>query len=250
MAAPADPGGPPAIPILCYSFCILFVVEINCYNYPVYCEDGGGGGPGFLPCSQGGDGWRGEPEDGEEPIGDDNEGKFFLDTCQHIDSSEIEIVNDTPTAKYLPVNVGGEVRFGISCIGNIIERITPELVSSHEGLISCADYVLFDGNILPQAMERIVELSAFYKKKAWFEPTDIAKMCRIFKCDGMERIHVVSPNANEFREMVKRSGLEISQNVLNSPYHVCDFVYSHPQIMYNLDLLIVTLSSHGTAVIS
>ncbi|VDP34323.1 unnamed protein product [Heligmosomoides polygyrus] len=51
---------------LYYSFCILFVFVMNCYNYPVYCEDGGGGGPGFLPCSQGGDGWRGEPGDGEE----------------------------------------------------------------------------------------------------------------------------------------------------------------------------------------
>ncbi|KAK5986735.1 Pseudouridine-metabolizing bifunctional protein [Trichostrongylus colubriformis] len=182
-------------------------------------------------------------------VGDDQEGRYFLDRCTHIDTSNVEVVKDLPTATYMSVNVSGEVRFGISCIGDIVKRISPELISSHEELIPSADFILFDGNITSRAIERIVELSTFYKKKAWFEPTDIAKLSKIFEFDGMERIHVISPNANEFRQMVQRSGLEIPANLLVSPCQVCDFVLSHPKIMYNLDMLIVSLSSHGTAII-
>ncbi|VDO45044.1 unnamed protein product [Haemonchus placei] len=216
-------------------------------------------------------------------VGNDQEGRYFLDSCPHIVSisfpiyvpmwylpdlmeklslmvsystlsmlqepSNVEFVEDLPTAKYMSVNIGGEVRFGISSIGDIVERISPELVTSHENLLSSADFILFDGNLSTQTIKRIVDLSTFYHKKAWFEPTDIAKLRKIFDSGAMEQIQVISPNANEFRQMVQRSGLEISENVLHSPYHVCDFVYSNPQIMYNLEMLIVTLSSHGTAII-
>ncbi|PIO65629.1 indigoidine synthase A-like protein, partial [Teladorsagia circumcincta] len=117
------------------------------------------------------------------------------------DSSNVELIKDLPTAKYMSVNVGGEVRFGISAIGDIVKKISPEVISSHESLLSSADFILFDGNIPTQTIERIVELSTFYNRKAWFEPTDIAKLCKIFEFDGMERIQVISPNANEFRQM-------------------------------------------------
>uniref|UniRef100_A0A7I5E7T3 PfkB domain-containing protein n=1 Tax=Haemonchus contortus TaxID=6289 RepID=A0A7I5E7T3_HAECO len=182
-------------------------------------------------------------------IGNDQEGRYFLDSCPHIEPSNVVCVEDLPTAKYMSVNIGGEVRFGISSIGDIIERISPELVTSHENLLSSADFILFDGNLSTQTIKRIVDLSTFYHKKAWFEPTDIAKLRKIFDCGAMEQIQVISPNANEFRQMVQGSGLEISENVLHSPYHVCEFVYSNPQIMYNLEMLIVSLSSHGTAII-
>ncbi|KAK6030027.1 kinase, PfkB family [Ostertagia ostertagi] len=165
------------------------------------------------------------------------------------DSSNVEVIKDLPTAKYMSVNVGGEVRFGISAIGDIVKEISPEVISSHEGLLSSADFILFDGNIPTQTIERVVELSTFYNRKAWFEPTDIAKLCKIFEFDGIERIQVISPNANEFRQMVRRSGLEIPENVIGSPYHVCEFVYSNPQLMYNLELLVITLGSNGTAII-
>ncbi|VDL86104.1 unnamed protein product, partial [Nippostrongylus brasiliensis] len=138
-------------------------------------------------------------------IGGDQEGKYFLEACPHIDNSEILVCHDLQTAKYFSINVGGEVRFGISAIGNIVDRITPELISSREELISSADYVLFDSNIATRSINRIVELTKFYRKKA---------------------------------------------TVLTSPLHVCDFVCANPQLMYNLDMLIVTLAAQGTAIIS
>ncbi|KHJ93330.1 indigoidine synthase A-like protein, partial [Oesophagostomum dentatum] len=183
-------------------------------------------------------------------IGNDDNGKYFLDHCSHIDPSHVEIVEDLPTATYMSVNVRGEVRFGISSIGEIVNRITPEVISRNEDIISKADHILFDGNIPVDTIGKIVELSSFYKKKAWFEPTDLFKARKIFDCKGMDKIQFISPNANEFRQIVERSGLHIEADILLSPSRVCEFICAHPQVMHNLDTIIVTLSSHGIAVVS
>ncbi|EYB83361.1 hypothetical protein Y032_0337g2909 [Ancylostoma ceylanicum] len=183
-------------------------------------------------------------------IGDDDNGKYFLDKCSHIDHSRVEVVKDLPTAVYMSVNVRGDVRFGISSIGEIVNRITPEVILRNEDVISRADFVLFDGNIPTNTIGKIVDLTSFYKRKAWFEPTDLFKARKIFDSKGIDRIQFMSPNANEFLQLVERSGLRIEPGILSSPERVCEFICSNPQTMHNLDLLIVTLSSYGVAIVS
>ncbi|KAE9413881.1 hypothetical protein Angca_008498, partial [Angiostrongylus cantonensis] len=183
-------------------------------------------------------------------IGDDDNGKYFLNKCPHINSSRVLIIGNASTAIYLSVNVGGEVLFGISSHSNIINKITPDVISQHEHVISSADYIFFDGNIPTEAIRKTLDLSAFYNRKVWFDPASISKMRKIFDCEGMNQIQVVSPNANEFMDMVKRSRLKITHDELSSPHKVCEFVCGNPQIMYNLEMLIVTLSSNGTAVVT
>ncbi|KIH46982.1 indigoidine synthase A-like protein [Ancylostoma duodenale] len=142
-------------------------------------------------------------------IGNDENGKYFLDQCSHIDHSRVEVVKDLPTAAYMSLNVRGEVRFGISSIGEIVNRITPEVIQRNEDVISKADFVLFDGNIPTNTIGKIVDLTSFYKTKAWFEPTDLFKARKIFDCGRIDKIQFMSPNANEFLQLVERSGLRI-----------------------------------------
>ncbi|CAJ0609499.1 unnamed protein product [Cylicocyclus nassatus] len=182
-------------------------------------------------------------------IGNDDNGKYFMDHCPHIDKSRVEVMEDLPTAVYMSVNVRGEVRFGISAIGDIINRITPEVIMRNEDVISAADYVLFDGNISTEAMGKAVDLISYYKRKAWFEPTDLFKARKIFDCRGIDKIHYISPNANEFRQIVEKTGLSIEDGILSSPGRVCEFICSNPRVMHNLDVMIVTLSSHGVSVV-
>ncbi|KAL6724226.1 hypothetical protein Aduo_019132 [Ancylostoma duodenale] len=183
-------------------------------------------------------------------IGNDENGKYFLDQCSHIDHSRVEVVKDLPTAAYMSLNVRGEVRFGISSIGEIVNRITPEVIQRNEDVISKADFVLFDGNIPTNTIGKIVDLTSFYKTKAWFEPTDLFKARKIFDCGRIDKIQFMSPNANEFLQLVERSGLRIEPDILSSPRRVCEFICSNPQTMHNLDVLIVTLASNGVAIVS
>ncbi|KAJ1369435.1 hypothetical protein KIN20_030890, partial [Parelaphostrongylus tenuis] len=44
----------------------------------------------------------------------------------------------------------------------------------------------------------------------WFEPTAISKTRKIFDCEGMDKIHIASPNANEFLEWAKCSGFMLT----------------------------------------
>ncbi|RCN47418.1 indigoidine synthase A-like protein [Ancylostoma caninum] len=148
-------------------------------------------------------------------IGNDENGKYFLDQCSHIDHSRVEVVKDMPTAVYMSVNVRGEVRFGISSIGEIVNRITPEVILRNEDVISRADFVLFDANIPTNTIGKIVDLTSFYKTKAWFEPTDLFKARKIFDCEGIDRIQFTSPNANEFLQLVERSGLRKERRWMN-----------------------------------
>ncbi|VDM62348.1 unnamed protein product [Angiostrongylus costaricensis] len=96
------------------------------------------------------------------------------------------------------------------------ESITNEdvKISKHENVISSADFVFFDGNIPTETIRKILDLSAFYNRKVWFDPTSISKMRKIFDCEGMNQIQVVSPNANEFMDMVKRSRLRITHGIV------------------------------------
>ncbi|KAK6760885.1 hypothetical protein RB195_022088 [Necator americanus] len=96
-------------------------------------------------------------------VGNDDNGKYFLDQCSHMDCSRVEMVEDLPTAVYTSVNVRGEVQFGISSIGEIVSRISPEMILRNEDVISTAEYVLFDGNVPTETITKIVDLTRFYK---------------------------------------------------------------------------------------
>ncbi|ETN77604.1 hypothetical protein NECAME_10929, partial [Necator americanus] len=66
----------------------------------------------------------------------------------------------------------------------------------------------------------------------------------------MDRIQIISPNGAEFRKILERNGIRVNPEILSSTRRVHEFICSNRQIMHNLNLLIVTLSSHGVAVVS
>uniref|UniRef100_A0A1I7XHE0 PfkB domain-containing protein n=1 Tax=Heterorhabditis bacteriophora TaxID=37862 RepID=A0A1I7XHE0_HETBA len=151
-------------------------------------------------------------------IGSDDYGRYFLNRCSHIDTSRMISVAEMSTAVYMSVNVRGNIRYGISSIGEIVNKITPELITQNEDVISSSNFIVLDGNIPKETLQKAIDISRFYGSQVkylytyftvWYEPTDIQKVRKMFDCDRVDVIQAVSPNANEFREMTRRSGVEL-----------------------------------------
>ncbi|KAF0694225.1 Aste57867_14884 [Aphanomyces stellatus] len=63
-----------------------------------------------------------------------------------------------------------------------------------------AHAIVFDGNLSPETMARLVHLPAD-RQFVWFEPTSVEKATRPIQAKCLHRVHVVSPNRDELRSM-------------------------------------------------
>ncbi|CAI4228760.1 unnamed protein product [Auanema sp. JU1783] len=181
-------------------------------------------------------------------VGNDSYGQYFFEKCSHINTSRVEVIRNLPTAVYLAMNSKGNVRFGINSLGEIVDRITPDLILKNEDVIADSKYVLLDGNLSIQTISKAIELAEFYNVPVWFEPTDVFKTRKIFDGQAEKRITAVSPNANEFREWVKMKGLTLPENVLADPESLSHYVEKNVKLFENLSLLLISLSNNGTVV--
>uniref|UniRef100_A0A0N5AT95 PfkB domain-containing protein n=1 Tax=Syphacia muris TaxID=451379 RepID=A0A0N5AT95_9BILA len=186
-------------------------------------------------------------------VGNDLFGKCFKKECAHMNLKHVVTINDIPTAVYMSCNVKGNVLYGISAIEGIIGSITPELIRSNEELINNADYVLLDGNISKDAIKTLVEIASFYKVKIWFEPTDIAKMRKIFDAKVSDAISITSPNLHEFESFSSCIGQKLPDKFTNrwKIEQIYEYVTKRSEFyLRSLDTLIITLGSEGTIILN
>ncbi|CAJ0575735.1 unnamed protein product, partial [Mesorhabditis spiculigera] len=120
-------------------------------------------------------------------VGNDENGRFLRRTGQHIDLSGVKTV-DAPTATYCAINMRGNVRFGISCIEEIMGKMGPEIVHANMDLLEEADFLVIDGNTNVETLKEAIEVAYRINLPIWFEPTDIDKMQKLFKAGNIEKV--------------------------------------------------------------
>ncbi|GMT05536.1 hypothetical protein PENTCL1PPCAC_27710, partial [Pristionchus entomophagus] len=184
-------------------------------------------------------------------VGRDAHGEHLLrETGKHVDVSRVLQSPSTPTAVYMSMNQRGNVLYGISCVEQIIEKITPEYIDANEDVLATADYIISDGNVGVSTLSRVLEIAKFHNRKVWFEPTDIAKATKFLDSSSPSTVSAVSPNAREFAAILKRCGVDADPNSIFYPSSLLPLLLSLPPSLPHLDLLLVTLAEHGSLLIS
>ncbi|GMT32491.1 hypothetical protein PFISCL1PPCAC_23788 [Pristionchus fissidentatus] len=184
-------------------------------------------------------------------VGRDAHGEWLLrETGKHVDVSRVLQSSSTPTAVYMSMNQRGNVLYGISCVEEIIKKITPEYMSVNEDVMAEADYILSDGNIGVPTLSTLLEIAKFHRKKVWFEPTDIAKASKFLDCSSPSIVSAISPNAREFLSIMQRLGVKCNPSIISSPSSLLDFLHSSPSLLSHLDLLLITMAEHGSLLVT
>ncbi|CAB3400998.1 unnamed protein product [Caenorhabditis bovis] len=184
-------------------------------------------------------------------VGNDSNAEFVRNSCKHINLCGLKTYSNAPTCTYLSINVGGNIKYGISTIEPLLHLVTPSLVTENKEHIENAEYVVLDANLPLPVMKETINIAEKCGKPVWFEPTDIKKVRAIFDCGGIDKIAAVSPNANEFLEWLKLCKIEnIDGDVVKSPRRILELIEKEKEkVMKNVSIMVVSLAQNGTAVI-
>ncbi|GMR29938.1 hypothetical protein PMAYCL1PPCAC_00133, partial [Pristionchus mayeri] len=189
-------------------------------------------------------------------VGRDAHGEYLLrETGRHVDVSHVMLSSSVPSAIYMSMNQRGHVLYGISCVEEIVKRISPEYISANEEALTTADYIISDGNIGVPTLSRVLEIAKYHKKKVWFEPTDIAKATKFLEACSLSELNLsgvsaLSPNAREFLAILSRLDVDAPPSSIDSPTSLLALLQTLPPLLPHTDILLVTMAEHGSVLIS
>ncbi|VDK19058.1 unnamed protein product [Anisakis simplex] len=119
-------------------------------------------------------------------------------------------------------------------------------------MICDADFVLLDGNLPTETIRIAVEIADFYGTKVWYEPTDTAKMRKIFDANVADKIDITSPNFNEFNVYCQLINRKLPEEILTEwkTNEMFDYISENADAyLRTLETLIVTVGPKGSIVL-
>uniref|UniRef100_A0A0N4ZDU2 PfkB domain-containing protein n=1 Tax=Parastrongyloides trichosuri TaxID=131310 RepID=A0A0N4ZDU2_PARTI len=181
-------------------------------------------------------------------IGKDQFGLAMENFCQHMNIQSVLRIPNERTPVYSGLTTQGNVFCGIMYLGNIMSYISPEYIKEKENILCDSDYIIIDGNLNIDTIKKVNEISKYYNKKLWYEPTDILKVKKIFEQNGemMEGIRYFSPNRREFNEFCLLKKIPMNA-VDGSKNEIINFIEKNHQRLFNndMEICLVTLDKDG-----
>uniref|UniRef100_A0A0K0FTR8 PfkB domain-containing protein n=1 Tax=Strongyloides venezuelensis TaxID=75913 RepID=A0A0K0FTR8_STRVS len=180
-------------------------------------------------------------------IGKDQFGLAMKQFCRHMDMTNVLSVSTHSTPVYSGLTSEGNVFCGILSLGDIMSCLSPEFIEEKEDIISSSEYLVLDGNLNKETLEKAIEIGRFYKKQLWYEPTDIFKVKKIFGLDNkiIKGINYFSPNRREFNEYCLLNNVKM--NLKYGQEEITSLIKENHNSLFNDDmkLCLVTLDKEG-----
>ncbi|CAD5228947.1 unnamed protein product [Bursaphelenchus okinawaensis] len=256
--APARSEAPPKV--LCVGASILDFEVVSALRP----QNDGGSYPGTLHCRAGGVA-RNHAECLHKlsnqvsfisAIGDDEAGAFLKQMGLYFVPEDQIICSQTaPTASYLSVNVQGNIAHGYSSIDAIVGEIVPSEIQKRKHLFEDVDCIVVDGNISTATFQTVCDIAREFKKRVWFDTTDIAKVERL-NDDILTSIWGISPNQNEFKRYCNLFNFpQVPEDVFQKSEHLADYFYKRLSLTSslfpaNLHKFLITLGEAGVVLLS
>ncbi|XP_067937303.1 uncharacterized protein [Watersipora subatra] len=134
-------------------------------------------------------------------LGADLSGDWIVDSCQHMDWTQVLRLPNSSTAQYSVVlNSDGGVVLGIGDM-NIHEQITPEYVMQNEETLVRSAMIVMDSNLSVETISAVGQLALAHHIPVFYDPTDTDKACKVFSMTPCDYVTYLKPNTNEFREI-------------------------------------------------
>uniref|UniRef100_A0A8D8WFB9 Pseudouridine kinase n=1 Tax=Cacopsylla melanoneura TaxID=428564 RepID=A0A8D8WFB9_9HEMI len=182
-------------------------------------------------------------------VGNDEMGQFLTSGLKHMDTKGVLHCKQEASASCcVIVDQDGECKFIIGNM-NIHANISLHWIQKFEQDLINASFIVFDGNLKPDAINYILQICHIHNIPVWFEPTDIA-VCSIIKSTQWTSITHLSPNFNELKHMT--SALTGNNYSHINPTCIEEFINESVTLAKHFPthtLLMVTLGRHGMVLI-
>ncbi|KAL1462914.1 hypothetical protein WDU94_014716 [Cyamophila willieti] len=182
-------------------------------------------------------------------VGNDEMGQFLTEGLKHMDTKGVlQCSHEASASCCVIVDQDGECKFIIGNM-NMHENISLNWIKKFEQELVNASFLVFDGNLKPNAMNYILQICHTHNIPIWFEPTDIA-VCDIIKSTQLTSITHLSPNFNELKRMTSvLTGKDYSHiNPVNTEQFISESITLAKHFPTHT-VLMVTLGRHGMVLI-
>lgn len=180
-------------------------------------------------------------------VGTDEAGKTVVNTIDSA-ATTVKKLSSIKTANYTAiVDNKGSCCFGIGEM-EAFNKIDQQLLQSNIVTLKNSSFLVLDGNPPLDTMNLSIEVSKKEKIPLWYEPTDLHKALKIFKCgNGWKNVlNFISPNLNELLAIAEY--FKIQAPPKNSEIDLKIIKKIAEQLVELVPVVITTLGARGVLV--